>query len=929
MGFGCDRTGLQTRICSKTSFSRYQRNKGTFASRKTYKTRNRFSFGKKCCRNCSKSSMSNRFLQHVIFSSKEKWRNETCDKSKTSEQLSQEAAFQNGHHEKSDKPSGKRRLEFQSRSKRCLLPHKDIQKAQKISSVSVSQCNISISSPVLRANFGSKSLYKSSGSSAGSFKKTEHTASRVSRRLVRAEPNTQESFTRQSVQSKSPLSTRIHDKQRQIKSRTYSKSTLHRRSIQSQTRPGLSLFRENTGIKNQSVSNASRSDNSQRLSDFVGHDCILSRSDTKCKVVHASNPTTSVTKLESSQDEFESVCSNTSWADSTFQMVVTGSEHFEGSMCTTKCFPDYNHHRCKQFGLGWTYEQPYRARKLVIDGENGTYQLFGNESGFSNIETFSSTFEEPECDDQIRFDNGLSIPESTRWDKISEVMPINLGALEPCHSEQDHSESSPHFGEGQCFGRYAEQTENCANGMGSEQNSGLSIVQSLGESIDRSFCDNRKQANSIVLFMDKSSSSICDRCTLNKLEQDVCLCVSSNSIDRESSGTLTEPGSMHNHSDCSILAETVLVPSVVESVDSTPCQTTVQSESAISSKRQDSPSRSKNVESDCMVGIDRRLSSKGFSKQTRKLLKSSWRQGTQRDYKCKFRQFSDWCQKQEIDPYAASLSDCANFLTFLFFDKKLAYKTINGYRSMLSAVLPPIGKTPIGQHPFIIRLLKGIFNERPPVKKLVPEWDLSLVLGWLQKPPFEPMREASLKYTTWKTCFLVAITTFQRCSDIQALQLGETNVNVQKKGVTFLRTGLSKTDRPGHMKTSIFVPAFTHNKLLDPKRALSYYLKKTEVSRKEGSNEKLKLFLAINKPHNPVSKQTISKWLVKTIQGAYQKENKRVPKVRGHSTRSVGPSWALFKGASLVQIMESADWTTESTFVKHYLKPVNMDFLKI
>ena len=79
---------------------------------------------------------------------------------------------------------------------------------------------------------------------------------------------------------------------------------------------------------------------------------------------------------------------------------------------------------------------------------------------------------------------------------------------------------------------------------------------------------------------------------------------------------------------------------------------------------------------------------------------------------------------------------------------------------MLSSILPRVECFPIGQHSHIIRLLKGIFNERPPLKKLVPEWDLCLVLGDLRKPPIEPLKDASLKHVTLKTCFLVAITTF-------------------------------------------------------------------------------------------------------------------------------------------------------------------------
>ena len=68
--------------------------------------------------------------------------------------------------------------------------------------------------------------------------------------------------------------------------------------------------------------------------------------------------------------------------------------------------------------------------------------------------------------------------------------------------------------------------------------------------------------------------------------------------------------------------------------------------------------------------------------------------------------------------------DCADFLTYLF-NSGLQYRTIAGYRSMLSSVLLAIDNTPVGQHTYIIRLLKGAFNTRPPVTKLLPEWDLT------------------------------------------------------------------------------------------------------------------------------------------------------------------------------------------------------------
>lgn len=241
---------------------------------------------------------------------------------------------------------------------------------------------------------------------------------------------------------------------------------------------------------------------------------------------------------------------------------------------------------------------------------------------------------------------------------------------------------------------------------------------------------------------------------------------------------------------------------------------------------------------------------------------------------------------------------------------------------MLSSMLPSVNNIPVGQHPYIIRLLKGVFNSRPPVVKLVPEWDLPKVLALLCKPPFEPLRLAPLKYLTWKAVFLTAITTYRRAGDLQALALGTGNALIQRKGLTFVRKGLSKTDRPNHINPKIFVPAFEKDKKLDPARVLRFYLKQTKSFRKD---ENSGLFLSVNEPHNVVTSQTISKWLVKVIKLAYLDTDLRV---KGHSIRAIGPSWALYNGASLKSILEAADWSKESTFIRFYLRDINITALR-
>ena len=121
------------------------------------------------------------------------------------------------------------------------------------------------------------------------------------------------------------------------------------------------------------------------------------------------------------------------------------------------------------------------------------------------------------------------------------------------------------------------------------------------------------------------------------------------------------------------------------------------------------------------------------------------------------------------------------------------------------------------------------------------------------------------------------------------------------------------------------MPHFPENQVLDPKRSIIAYLEKTKGFREKlQSQEKTKLFLALNSPHKPVTTATISKWIVETVKMAYADE---AISVRAHSTRAVAPSWALYNGASTKAILDAADWSSESTFVKHYLR--DMDIPKV
>ena len=78
------------------------------------------------------------------------------------------------------------------------------------------------------------------------------------------------------------------------------------------------------------------------------------------------------------------------------------------------------------------------------------------------------------------------------------------------------------------------------------------------------------------------------------------------------------------------------------------------------------------VQSECLVVIDRGIKSKGVLEKAHVgILKKRHTQ----NYSSKFKKFNSWCNSIEIDPYLASLNEIAHLLAFLF-DEGLQYRTI-------------------------------------------------------------------------------------------------------------------------------------------------------------------------------------------------------------------------------------------------------------
>lgn len=917
MGAFCNKRGLQTGILRDSKEHRNKIHLCICKRSRYFRYRSKRVSTKRSCRICTSERNRKRFLQHIFSCPQENRGHETSNKFKTPQQVSPKTAFQNGFPFYGSQSGETRRLGNQSGLKGRIFTCPNLQNTQEISEVlSKKRESSSVQGSTFRSNLSPKSFYKNCGSSSCPFKVKGHKTGCLSRRLVPSESGKKSINIRSRISTQSPCRTRIHNKLKKVHFGSITTDNILRGNVSLESGDRFANRGKNVKINSFIPGNdPSKSSNSQRFSSPSRDNVILLRNNSQCKITHETCSNTSVKILETSFSGSGVQSPNYCTSKKPSKMVVRSNQHKKGEIIETLGNPCHYDNGCLNIsGLGRSHGDSDSTRNLEPIREKTPYQLLRNGSSDKNDKTLLIPIEGEKCINTLRQLNSGTIHQSSRGDQINDSMSKNLGIMEFGNRSSDSIESSPHCGQSKHSSGFIVEKQNKTHRMDTRKICSTKNIPKARVTKNRSVCINPQQTNSDFLHVVSSQSSLCSRRTVNSMAESVRVCISPNMPNTKNSTTHV-PVQVSNSSNSTTLAKKTLVPRPVEITSRLPFKNSNRKQSFTPAGITDLSSKSRNIQSNCMASINRLFKKRGFSKDTRQLLSASWRAGTQKDYSGKFKKFCSWCNEREIDPYTASLTEVADFLTGLF-TKGLQYRTIAGYRSMLSTVLPPIEKIPVGQHPYIIRLLKGVFNSRPPKIKLLPEWDLLKVLDMLQKSPFEPMKNSVLKYVTWKTIFLFAITTFRRCSDLQALRIGDGNISVHSTGVFFIREGLSKQDRPGHNGSKIFVPSFKDNKLLNPKRSLFYYLKMTDNFRNcDRSNSKL--FLSVNSPHNPVSSQTISNWIVQTIQMAYNDKNKSV---KAHSTRAIGPSWALFNGSSMKSIMEAADWSRESTFTKFYLR---------
>ena len=125
------------------------------------------------------------------------------------------------------------------------------------------------------------------------------------------------------------------------------------------------------------------------------------------------------------------------------------------------------------------------------------------------------------------------------------------------------------------------------------------------------------------------------------------------------------------------------------------------------------------------------------SERASELIVSGWSKGTNTAYQSGWNKWASWCGTRKINPISGDVKPFVDFLADLY-EQGLQHRSINTIRLAVSMTHAQVDGTPIRQHPLVTRLLKGVYNKRPPMPQYSSTWDVDIVTDIL--PPWVGMK---------------------------------------------------------------------------------------------------------------------------------------------------------------------------------------------
>ena len=891
-------------------------------------------YSKKCYRTGTQTDLP-RVFQPTIPGSQTQQQMEANPRFEQSKSLSQNREIQDGDSGNHQNLSPTRRVGNLHRLQRCIFPHPHTGTVKEIFEISRPGTDLSVQSSPLRTIHSSHGVHCHSKGGETYGHSEGYKTPPIPRRLVgerHIPPGLSPTYTGPGT---TVQTFRLAGEHRKVGIGTQASFQLRRLPIRPPVRSGPT----DTG----QVAKPTRKDTRTHLPTglFSTGTDVLNRPANRDRETSSPRPTTHEAHSVASQKKLENTGIPTQTdpsaqiSASSLTMVAARRQRSHRPTTTPSTACSANLYRRIKRRVGRSLKRVYCQRILVPTGKQIAHKLLGVKSSLSGSKRVPKIMHRQNGAGCNRQYHRSSLYQQGRRHEVGPTLCPTLENLDLVHWEASDSEGTTHSRPPKYSGRQIVQTRSDhPNRMVPPARNLPSPMRQVASASNRSICYEVQQQAAPVRITGTGPQGHCSGCTQFVMGRSGRIRLPTDSHIGQSGGEVARLPVPEVDHYCPGVAQHDMVLGPSGDVQPDPIASASVAKPTDSALQSDPSQESNKPKSPRMAPRATAIKEQGFSEAVATRIEAPQRGSTRSVYEAKWAIFTKWCITNQVDFRSPPVKSVADFLMYLFEERKLQPSTIDGYRS---AIADKLGSSTlnISKDENLTRLLDSFHRDRPKGRRGIPSWNLSLVLHQLTKAPFEPIKEASLKHLTFKTVFLLALGSGKRRSEIHAWQ--HRNIRHQSDWTkislypspSFLSKNQLAKEGPDSV-APVVIPALAptldrslkSDRSLCPVRALRYYLDRTSDFRQ---NKDL-VFVSFKKGFDKdISPATISSWIKQTVILCYElsdQESHKLHQVKAHDVRAFAASKAFQSGVSLEQILSACHWKSHNTFTQFYLKDV-------
>jgi len=443
-----------------------------------------------------------------------------------------------------------------------------------------------------------------------------------------------------------------------------------------------------------------------------------------------------------------------------------------------------------------------------------------------------------------------------------------------------------------------------------ESNNLPDVESTLGPTIPGPFCDKDQPTDETVLQLETGPRSGSGRRILSAVAEERGIRQPPMGTSK-SSVTQSKNGTMRARANNTPLAEPIVVARATLNgmFDTDPLTTTLP---PTGRHEETAPPMGR----DSMENSRRSPDSANLAPPAKRLIEASIRKSTRSNYDTNFKHYLSWCRRNHIDPQHASAEERINCLGDLF-ETGMSTRQLRAVRTAMGRWTPKVNGTSFSALPQVSALIRGAGHTRPtPTKDKSHRWQIADLIESLQKMgDYDEITSRVARGR--KTHALLALCTSWRV----ASDFAHTRAEVSFRGgetdwpaEMVIYADMTKECTPDNpIKESRPIPRLTADRSLCPVYWTFRWLQETKPLRPTDSSGD-RLFISSRAPHHNLTPDRLRNWFAECMAAAGIDIQVHKP----HSVRAEASTEAIEGGTSLEEVLRSGNWSSRTTFEKHY-----------